>query len=123
MFFRKVAETTECPTRNVARQRRLGTSGGAALSASVCQKSGGRLDMKSMLMTVLLAAVAVVTFADSPATEMKPATSFGFLDTNKDLRVSPGEAKADWAVAHRFEQADLNHDGYLDKDEFATLSH
>jgi hypothetical protein len=79
--------------------------------------------MKRMLMAIVLIGVCGVTLADSSATEMKPATSFGYLDANKDRRVSPVEAKADWAVAQRFEQADLDHNGYLDKDEFQALIH
>ncbi len=53
---------------------------------------------------------------------MRPVTSFGYLDTDKDARIAPAEAKADWAVAQAFERADANHDGYLDRDEFAALS-
>ena len=79
--------------------------------------------MNKILLAVILIGVAGVTLADSPGTAMKPVTSFGYLDTDKDLRVSPGEAKADWAVAQRFDQADRDHDGYLDKDEFQALVH
>jgi EF hand domain-containing protein len=79
--------------------------------------------MKRMLMVIVLIGVFGVTLADSSATEMKPATSFGYLDVDKDQRVSPVEAKADWAVAQRFEQADLDHNGYLDKEEFQALIH
>ena len=50
--------------------------------------------MNKILMAVILIGVAGVTLADSPGTAMKPVTSFGYLDTDKDLRVSPGEAKA-----------------------------
>lgn len=57
-----------------------------------------------------------------PTTVMKPVTSFGYLDIDKDARVSPAEAKADWAVVQGFDAADSNKDGYLDKTEFATLS-
>ena len=77
--------------------------------------------MHRMLMAVILIGVASATLAASPDTAMKPVTSFGYLDTDKDLRVSAGEAKADWAVAQRFDQADRDHDGYLDKDEFQAL--
>jgi EF hand len=79
--------------------------------------------MNRMLMFVILIGVAGAALADNPGTAMKPVTSFGYLDTDKDLRVSPGEAKADWAVAQRFDQVDLDHDGYLDKDEFQALVH
>jgi Ca2+-binding EF-hand superfamily protein len=37
------------------------------------------------------------------------------LDTNKDGRISREEAKADPRLAARFEQMDVNKDGYLDK--------
>lgn len=53
---------------------------------------------------------------------MRPVTSFGYLDTDKDSRIAPEEAKADWAVTKRFEQADVDHDGYLSKEEFAALT-
>lgn len=70
--------------------------------------------------------VALVSWAAQspaePATAMKPVTSFGYLDIDKDARVSPAEARADWAVARGFDAADTNKDGYLDKTEFATLS-
>ncbi|WP_313244707.1 EF-hand domain-containing protein [Stenotrophomonas rhizophila] len=37
------------------------------------------------------------------------------LDTNKDGRISREEAKADPRLAARFDQMDVNKDGYLDK--------
>ncbi|MGA6149868.1 EF-hand domain-containing protein [Stenotrophomonas sp.] len=37
------------------------------------------------------------------------------LDTNKDGRISREEAKADPRLAARFDQTDVNKDGYLDK--------
>jgi len=37
------------------------------------------------------------------------------LDTNKDGRISRDEAKADPRLAARFDQMDVNKDGYLDK--------
>lgn len=77
--------------------------------------------MDRVLMAIILIGVGSVTLAASPDTAMKPVTSFGYLDTDKDLRVSASEAKADWAVAQRFDQADRDHDGYLDKDEFQAL--
>ena len=79
--------------------------------------------MNRITFAAIMLGIAGVALGNSPATDMKPATSFGYLDTDKDLRVSPGEAKVDWAVAQLFEQADLDHDGYLDKDEFQALRH
>jgi hypothetical protein len=75
-----------------------------------------------MRILTLMAALgwSVVAMAGS-VVAMKPATSFGYLDTDKDARVSPAEAKADWVVAQGFDAADTNKDGYLDKGEFAAL--
>jgi EF hand len=53
---------------------------------------------------------------------LKPATSFGYLDVDKDARISPGEAKADWAVVQRFQEADADHNGFLDASEFESLT-
>lgn len=84
-----------------------------------------------MLKTLCRASWAVVTLtvlaggaaaAGDLKVAMRPVTSFGYLDTDKDARIAPAEAKADWAVAQGFERADSNHDGYLDRDEFAVLS-
>lgn len=74
-------------------------------------------------MLTLIAAMSWGTLALAESTiAMKPVTSFGYLDIDKDARVSPSEAKADWAVAQGFDAADTNKDGYLDKTEFATLN-
>ncbi|HZF26682.1 MAG TPA: hypothetical protein VEZ88_10520 [Steroidobacteraceae bacterium] len=78
--------------------------------------------MNRMLTMVVLMTVASVTLADTSAgSGVKPVTSFGYLDINKDARISVGEAKVDWAVAQQFAQADSNRDGFLDRDEFQTL--
>lgn len=63
-----------------------------------------------------------LVFAGGATVAMKPVTSFGYLDTDKDARVSPNEAKADWVVKQEFERADADKNGFLDKEEFATLS-
>lgn len=78
-----------------------------------------RLVVVVVTLTVLGAAFAA---AGDVKVAMRPVTSFGYLDTDKDSRIAPAEAKADWAVAQGFERADVNRDGFLDKDEFATLS-
>ncbi len=72
-----------------------------------------------VMLTALAGGVAA---AGDVKVAMRPVTSFGYLDTDKDARIAPAEAKADWAVAQGFERADANRDGYLDRDEFATLS-
>jgi hypothetical protein len=74
-----------------------------------------------MLMLICMVSWAAQSPA-GPTIAMKPVTSFGYLDIDKDARVSPAEAKADWAVAQGFSTADSNKDGYLDQAEFATLS-
>jgi hypothetical protein len=73
-------------------------------------------------MICAAAAVAQQTPAPDPVkVAMRPVTSFGYLDADKDARLSPDEAKADWAVQQGFERADANADGYLDRQEFTTL--
>lgn len=65
---------------------------------------------------------SVASVKASPKAVLKPVTSFGYLDINKDARLSRDEAKADWAVKQSFSQVDANSDGYLDKEEFEHLS-
>lgn len=52
---------------------------------------------------------------------VRPVTTFGYLDVDKDARLTRDEAKADWAVMQGFERADANRDGLLDPQEFSTL--
>lgn len=74
-------------------------------------------------ITALIAAAGpAVAAAGDVKVAMRPVTSFGYLDGDKDQRISPEEAQADYAVAQGFEQADANRDGVLDRDEFAVLS-
>lgn len=80
------------------------------------------IDVTRILTLVVLLSWSALALAGGPTATMKPVTSFGYLDTDKDLRVSPSEAQADWAVAQGFERADADGDGYLDKEEFAALS-
>lgn len=77
--------------------------------------------MKTTPVIVALMLACGASLAGDVKVVMRPVTSFGYLDTDKDSRLTPEEAKADWAVMKRFEQADANHDGYLSKEEFATL--
>jgi hypothetical protein len=84
----------------------------------------GRNNMTKALLVTLTVALATgsALAADvKVAMVARPVTSFGYLDTDKDSRLTPSEAKADWAVAHGFARADANGDGVLDRDEFATL--
>ncbi|MCY7370705.1 MAG: hypothetical protein LH479_07510 [Polaromonas sp.] len=46
------------------------------------------------------------------------AAAFGFLDRDKDGRISRDEAAGIRGVARNFDRADLNHDGSLSRDEF-----
>jgi hypothetical protein len=107
--------------------------GGAIVAAEQERLGGGKRPLRGrydegvlvmrILMLVAAMSCSALVLADSAvAMKMKPATSFGYLDTDKDARVSPAEAKADWAVAQGFVAADINKDGYLDKMEFAALS-
>ncbi len=77
---------------------------------------------KAILVMLTVAFVGAPAMAGDVKVAMRPVTSFGYLDTDKDSRLTPAEAKADWAVAQGFERADANQDGFLDKEEFATLS-
>jgi len=85
--------------------------------------------MNKQLATARLLVVSVTAvltcstaFAAEIKVAMRPVTSFGYLDSDKDQRLTPEEASADYAVAQGFQQADANRDGVLDKDEFASLS-
>lgn len=77
--------------------------------------------MKTTLVIVALILASGVSLAGEMKVVMRPVTSFGYVDADKDSRITPEEAKADWAVVKGFERADANHDGYLSKEEFATL--
>jgi Skp family chaperone for outer membrane proteins len=74
------------------------------------------------LTVIALLSCSSLVFAGEATVAMKPVTSFGYLDTDKDARVSPNEAKVDWVVRQEFERADVDKNGFLDKEEFATLS-
>jgi hypothetical protein len=84
----------------------------------------GVMKVLFVCMTTMCLVSAASADSASPAisNQVKPVTSFGYLDIDKDERLSQQEAKVDWAVAQRFEGADLNRDGYLDADEFKRLS-
>jgi hypothetical protein len=77
-----------------------------------------------VIISMLCASAAAAQQTPTPdpvKVAMRPVTSFGYLDADKDARLSRDEAKADWAVHQGFERADANSDGYLDRREFTTL--
>jgi len=74
------------------------------------------------LTVIALMSWSSLVLAGDAAVAMKPVTSFGYLDTDKDARISPHEAKVDYVVREEFERADVDKDGFLSKEEFATLS-
>ena len=55
--------------------------------------------------------------AQSSRSELKPI-AFAALDTNKDGKISPSEARADPDLYASFEMLDVNHDGFLSPHEF-----
>ena len=52
------------------------------------------------------------------ASELERA--FGFMDSDRDNRVSRQEASGFRGVAKNFDRADTNHDGFLSRGEFDT---
>ncbi|MFI5446982.1 EF-hand domain-containing protein [Polaromonas sp. UC242_47] len=46
--------------------------------------------------------------------------AFGFIDANRDGKISREEAAGFRGVAKHFDEADLNKDGFLSRDEFAN---
>jgi hypothetical protein len=81
---------------------------------------------RALLVTISIICASAAGAQQTPAPDpvkvaMRPVTSFGYLDADKDARLSRDEAKADWAVQQGFERADVNADGYLDRLEFSTL--
>lgn len=77
--------------------------------------------MKTALVTIAAISACSASLAGDLKVAMRPVTSFGYLDRDKDSRIAPREAEADWAVAQGFARADADHDGFLSKEEFATL--
>lgn len=70
------------------------------------------------LACLLLASAASGTLsAQNGHAELKPI-AFSTLDTNKDGRISPSEARADPDLYASFEMLDVNHDGFLSPREF-----
>jgi Ca2+-binding EF-hand superfamily protein len=60
-------------------------------------------------------------FAQAAHSELQPI-AFSTLDTNKDGKISPSEARADPGLYEAFAMLDVNHDGYLTPAEFQTWS-
>jgi Ca2+-binding EF-hand superfamily protein len=66
----------------------------------------------------LLASASCGTLvAQGTHSELKPI-AFSTLDTNKDGKISPSEARADPDLYASFEMLDVNHDGFLSPQEF-----
>lgn len=83
--------------------------------------------MKSTLHIALVCGALVMgglASADESPTQAAADTTTAFtqLDTDKDGRISPGEAAASQKVADKFVAADRNQDGYLDPVEFSAIA-
>lgn len=67
--------------------------------------------------------VAEVKSTDTKATTVAPVaieTEFKKLDSNNDQKISLKEAVKDKSLAAQFDATDVNHDGLLTADEFAS---
>jgi hypothetical protein len=73
----------------------------------------------SWMGLIVTCAACSGVFAQTVGSELKPL-AFSTLDTNKDGKLSPAEARADPELAMDFEMLDLNHDGFLTPTEFAA---
>jgi hypothetical protein len=60
------------------------------------------------------------TKATDAGTKAQVDESFKVLDTNKDGKVSLKEAVRDKALAGQFDAADVNHDGMVSAEEYAS---
>jgi hypothetical protein len=73
---------------------------------------------RTLMACFLVACAACGTlFAQGTHSELKPI-AFSTLDTNKDGKISPSEARADPDLYASFDSLDLNHDGFLSPQEF-----
>jgi len=96
--------------------RRLGVSAATLLLALSVQAQ----DADSSAAATSSAAAAEVP-APAPryaASELERA--FGFMDGNRDGKVSRQEASGFRGVAKNFDRADTNQDGFLSREEFDT---
>jgi Ca2+-binding EF-hand superfamily protein len=73
----------------------------------------------SFACLLLASACCGTLLAQGTHSELKPI-AFGTLDTNKDGKISPSEARADPDLYASFEMLDVNHDGFLSPQEFQT---
>ncbi len=93
----------------------LGVSAAAALLALGAQAQG----------TDAPAATSGAAAAQAPAPVPRYAASdleraFGFMDGNRDGKISREEASGFRGVAKNFDRADTNHDSFLSREEFDT---
>src|SRR5688572_19532135 len=75
--------------------------------------------MKSSIIAIAIAALVPMGAAvagDKDKDKAGYGAAFDTLDTNRDGRISQGEASADSTIV--FSTADANGDGYLDKSEW-----
>ncbi|MDB5867753.1 MAG: putative signal transduction protein with EFhand domain [Polaromonas sp.] len=69
------------------------------------------------------AASSAASSADTPAPRYAAADlerAFGFMDSNRDGKVSREEASGFRGVAKNFDRADTNQDGFLSREEFGA---
>lgn len=83
--------------------------------------------MKKAVLGIGAALVAVAAFGNDPTQDTQVAAvdvntaAFAKLDADTDGRVSAIEAANDTKVAAAFTATDVDKDGYLSKEEFASL--
>lgn len=94
----------------------LGVSAAAALLALGAQAQG----TDSPAAAVSGAAAAEVAAPAPRYTASDLERAFGFMDGNRDGKVSRQEASGFRGVAKNFDRADTNHDGFLSREEFDT---
>ena len=95
----------------------LGVSAAAALLAMGVHAQG--------VETPRCAPSGALAAAEVPAPAPRYAASeleraFGFMDGDRDGKVSRQEASGFRGVAKNFDRADTNHDGFLSREEFDT---